>query len=138
MKKLIIGLCTILSIIILVIGINVLTERETTEGSKTIYVVVNQVDEGIVLYEGEFNTESLYLSEFLLEQSELKVKLEDGEWGAFVVEMCGKSQNAISGPWWTYESGNNETCLTEGYCPGASTLPIADGDKFVFNLSSSY
>lgn len=64
--------------------------------------------------------------------------MEDSEWGAYITSMLGEEQKQPDGPWWTYDSENNETCIKEGYCPAASSLPISDGDKFVFNLSSNY
>ena len=43
-----------------------------------------------------------------------------------------------TGPWWLYESENNEACKTAGFCPAVDETPIQDQDQFTFKYTDSY
>ena len=43
-----------------------------------------------------------------------------------------------TGPWWLYESENNEACKAAGFCPAVDETPIQDQDHFTFKYTDSY
>ncbi len=137
-KKGLIGIIAVVAIIACVAIINLTTKQEGSEGSKRVEITIRNEDEGTELYSGTLTTDAEFLADLLKEQTAFEVSMEDGEWGAYITSMCDEEQGGGEGPWWTYESENNESCVANGYCDAASNLPINDGDKFIFKLSSNY
>lgn len=73
------------------------------------------------------------LSEFLQNADELKVKMEKGQYGNIIVSMLGiETSDFNSGPWWIYESKNNDDCIEQSQCPASDSLQIKNGDSFKF------
>ena len=63
------------------------------------------------------------------------VEMEDSAYGKKIVSILGvKTKDWQKGPWWLYESSNNESCQASGQCDAASALKIKDGDDFTFNF----
>lgn len=88
-----------------------------------------------VLVEGKIET----LADFLEQAEELDVVMEDGQYGKTILGMMGvKTEDFNKGPWWLYESENNESCKAAGSCDAASNLKIKDGDSFTFKYTDSF
>lgn len=71
-------------------------------------------------------------------KDELNAVTEDGAYGMQIMGLMGKECNWDKGPWWLYDSENNDSCVNAGYCDGASNLVVEDGDSFTFRLTSEY
>lgn len=71
-------------------------------------------------------------------KEELNAVTEDGAYGMQIMGLMGKECNWDKGPWWLYDSKNNDSCVNAGYCDGASNLVVEDGDSFTFRLTSEY
>ena len=86
-----------------------------------------------VVVNGEVKT----LEDFLvLAQKELNVEMEDSAYGKVILGMMGKTGDWDKGPWWLYESVNNDSCKEAGFCTGASELVVEDQDEFLFKLTN--
>lgn len=103
--------------------------------STTLKIVVNSEDKELfndkITVEGEVET----LADFLEEADELNVVMEDSEYGKKIMSILDvATEDWAKGPWWLYESDNNESCKAAGQCDAASSLKIKDGDSFTFNF----
>ena len=79
------------------------------------------------------------LADFLEKAKDLNVVMEDGQYGKTIMAMKGvETKDFNKGPWWLYESENNESCKAAGSCDAASSLKIKDGDAFTFTYTASY
>ncbi|MDD6467293.1 MAG: hypothetical protein PUF50_03825 [Erysipelotrichaceae bacterium] len=141
MKKKLLALGIVVAIAL--VGIVLLNPKhpESQEGSKQIHIVIENRDANKILLEQTFQTDALTLESFLLEhQEELQVVFsEDRTYGAFIISMMNQSQGSTNqGPWWMFESSNNETCQLEGFCPSSDQIPLQDQDQFIFYLTSSF
>ena len=102
----------------------------------TLHITVNNEGKEIfnddVTVDGEITT----LEDFLKAADELDVEMEqDPKYGATIVSILDvETKDWNKGPWWLYESDNNEACKEAGMCPAASSLEIKDGDNFTFNF----
>ncbi len=141
MKKKIIALVAITTIAILaVVGIpKLFPSPEKQEGDKTLLIIVLDEGNDKELFREEVRTEATTLGGLLDGAAELKMVAEDSTFGRFITSLCDVEQGDINtGPWWLYESENNEQCQSQGMCPGIDDLIIQDGDEFTFKLTSSY
>lgn len=68
----------------------------------------------------------------------LNAVTEEGAYGMQIMGLMGKECDWDKGPWWLYDSENNDSCVNAGYCDGASNLVVEDGDSFTFRLTSEY
>ena len=133
MKKTII-LSLVLGLGIMLSGCSEKKEPAGEEKEVTLHVVVEDKVNGKELVNkditqtGQINT----LNDFLEKCEELDVVFKDGSYGAYIDEMSGLKQDFNKGPWWLYESDNNETCKESGMCPAVEELKIQDGDSFKF------
>lgn len=140
-KKILIGLGIVGIMLVTLYGIKTFFPTSEKEiGNKTLQiVVVDGSNGGVELFNGSIKTDAEMLAEALLEAKELKVVAQNSTYGRFISSMCGVEQGPIeSGPWWLYESDNNETCKAQGMCIGIDETVIKDGDKFVFTLTSNF
>lgn len=111
------------------------TPNTNTQETTTLHIIVNNEDEEIfnkkVSVQGKVET----LADFLEKADTLKVKMEDSQYGKKIVSILGvETKDWSKGPWWMYESSNNEACQAAGQCDAASSLKIKDGDDFTFNF----
>lgn len=123
---------------IIVLGINALTTRETKKGSKQIDVKVVDNTNDKVLFEDTLYTDALTLDELLKEQKAFDIQLKEGTYGIEIESIEGLKNDFVQGPWWLYESDNNQSCVKEGYCPIMDELPIRDRDSFTFKYTKDF
>ncbi|SJZ34659.1 DUF4430 domain-containing protein [Anaerorhabdus furcosa] len=139
-KKIIIALSIVAVILLAGFGFNQLMPKQEAQiGDKAINITVVDKVNDAELYSGTIHTDAETLGDALAEAEELKMKTEDSTYGRFIVSLCDVEQGPQeSGPWWLYESTNNETCKSQGMCLGIDETMIKDGDDFTFNLVDSF
>lgn len=138
-KKIIIAVIDILIVLCVVLGIRAITQGTASKGDKSIEItVVDESDQGKELLKETLDTDAANLTDLLKEKEDLKAVIEDGTYGAYLTSLAGKAQDAEKGPWWVYESDNNEICVKGGMCPAMDEVLIQDGDRFVFKLTASF
>ncbi len=125
--------------------VNEETTSETKSEVKTTTLKITIIDQSIedeevILFDGEVSVdiEVTTLEEFLITQTAFSVQHEKGQYGMTILGMNDVSGDWDKGPWWLYESENNSSCQEAGYCLGASELEIANGDHFIFTLTSNF
>lgn len=117
------------------LGIMQYTKGNSVPGMKHIILHIKGVEKNQTV---ELDTESETLAEALKTQKELKAEIADGPYGAYLVSLNGEKQNQNQGPWWVYESSNNEVCLSMEYCPALEQILIKDKDEFTFSLIDNF
>lgn len=115
-------------------------QKETSENITLDLEIIN-VGEDKVLFDDEVTVEGTVstLEDFLvLAQDKLEIEFEKGgPYGTALIGMLGyKTEDWNKGPWWLYESENNESCKAAGFCEGISSLKVKNGDKFVFKFTN--
>ncbi len=107
---------------------------------KNIHIII-KTDEEVIL-DDCFETNTASLKDLLceLEKAEtIVMDYEEGPYGMYI-KALGKGklyyEDSLKGLYWTYDSKNNATCLTNAFCPVADEVFLEDGDAFVFSLSS--
>ena len=142
MKKII----SVLAIVsVLVLG-GCSTKEEPVKDSKkqeetTLHITVKDEVNNKELYKGDVSVDGNVktLADFLEKADKLKVEMEDGQYGKTLISILGvKTEDFNTGPWWLYESKNNESCVAAGQCDAASSLKIKDGDYFTFKYTSTF
>lgn len=109
--------------------------QEKSADEKTVHITAADQD-GKTIFDEDVTTEAKTLTDVLKNCDELDAKLEDGQYGTMVMGLAGtETEDWNKGPWWTYESANNEVCQKESYCPAADDVLVEDGDNFVFTFS---
>lgn len=137
-KKLIISLSAVAVLALVVLGINQLMPKKV-EGAKSITIVIRDDMTGTELFSDVLHTDTETMYEFLVEKTQLKAVMDESQFGNFITSMMDVEQGDMStGPWWLYESKNNESCLSAGMCPGVDALNLQDGDDFLFKLTNSF
>lgn len=107
------------------------TNAERTAGEKHIIIHVEGIKYNETL---EVESECETLAELLKTHAELRAKVDDGPYGAYLVTLLDETQNQSKGPWWVYDSPNNEVCKKMEYCPALDQVVIQDKDEFTFSL----
>lgn len=137
MKKIIIIGSLILGMVVVVFGIQALFPS-VSEGEKSISFIFENSEEGKMIKEIVVDTDVLTLEEVLLEQ-DFEAEISSGSFGSFIDGLFGYvTEDMDNGPWWTYSSENNETCVTFGYCPAVNDVAINDGDEFYFTFTKTF
>lgn len=141
-------LAIILVLVVAIGGIFVVQSLlpQTVQGAKKISItLVNEMeDPATTVFENkEYQTDAETLGAFLDEvKDELKIEIgcETSEYGRCLESIASLNGDLSSatGPWILYESENNESCSSAGYCPGIDDLAIANGDTFNFKYTDSY
>lgn len=108
---------------------------EPVSGQKHIILHIEGVEKKETV---EVDTDSETLADALKTQKELNAEIAEGPYGAYLVSLNGEKQNQNQGPWWVYESSNNEVCLSMEYCPALEQVLIKDKDEFTFSLISDF
>lgn len=107
------------------------------EGKKEISVeIVDEKNKAVL--DKMYHTDAKNLTQFVEEEKDLKAKVEDGEYGAFLTEIYGLKQDMDKGPWIVYESSNNKVCKEAGMCPAMDDVALEDGDSFTIKLVTSF
>lgn len=137
-KKIIGAIAAIVIVAGIVFGINSMMPKKEA-GAKEISIVIVDAMENKELYNGKVRTDTETLYELLVEKEELKAVFEDSSYGHYLVSLMDVEQGDINtGPWWLYESENNEACKSAGMCPGVDELFIKDADQFTFKRTNSF
>lgn len=116
-------------------------ESASSAETTTLNITIKDEENNKELFNGEVSVEGTAetLADFLEKAEDLDVVMEDGQYGKTIMGMMGvETEDFNKGPWWLYESDNNESCTQAGYCDAASNLPIKDGDNFTFTYTSSF
>lgn len=139
-KKVILVVGALLVLVLVIFGFNSYQKSLGDDSSKNINIKI-QTSENVILNE-KFKTNAKTLEELLIELNQNKniiLEYQDSEYGMYITGL-GKDElfkeNPSEGLYWTFESSNNKVCLENEFCPAASSLEIADGDEFSFNLIS--
>ncbi|MEG0076693.1 hypothetical protein [Anaerorhabdus sp.] len=139
-KKIIIALSIAVVALLAIFGFNQLMPKQDAQvGEKALNIVVMDTIENKELYNGTIHTDAETLGDALAEAKDVQMVTEDSSYGRFIVSLCGVEQGSQeAGPWWLYESDNNESCKAQGMCMGIDETMIKDGDNFTFNLVDSF
>ncbi len=117
-------------------------EVEVSQEQSSIHVIIIDAsqEEETVLFDEQvaFNDEVATLADLLTSNEQFELVSEETEYGLSILGLMGVEGNWDKGPWWLYESENNEQCVAAGYCDGVSNLTVSDGDVFTFRLTSEY
>ncbi len=130
---------------VLVVSLNGCTQKKEepnqNELSKiTISFKIVDVKEDKILFDGpvEVSSDCKTLADVLSAAPELQAITKEGSYGLALISLMGVEGDWDKGPWWVYESENNESCKKMGFCDGISNLQIADKDEFLFKLTSEF
>lgn len=130
-----------LLVILMLFGCGKKEEIEKQE-DLTLHITVIDETKNITLLDKEITVSDQAietLEDFLQYAPELETELSTGSYGAQIDGLMGlKTQNWSSGPWWVYESDNNESCVAMGMCDAISSLKVKEGDHFVFKFMDSF
>ncbi|MEG0176254.1 hypothetical protein [Anaerorhabdus sp.] len=140
-KKIYIAIGIIAIAALAIFGFNQLAPKQTpVEGAKAINIVVmDSTQDNKELYKGTIHTDAETLGDALVEAKDIKMVTEESAYGRYIVALCDVSQGSQeAGPWWLYESDNNESCKAQGMCMGIDETVIKDGDNFTFNLTADF
>lgn len=116
-------------------------ESDNTAETTTLHIEVKDEVNDKELYNGDVSVEGTVetLYDFLDKAEELQIVVEDGSYGKTLMGMMGvETEDFNKGPWWLYESENNDACQAAGYCDAISSLKIEDGDHFTFRYTDQY
>ncbi len=104
---------------------------EGTAGAKQITIHVKGVKHQETI---SIDSDCETLAELLKTHTELKAEVDNGPYGAYLITLLDETQASQKGPWWVYESDNNEVCTAMEYCPALDKVTIKDKDEFTFSL----
>lgn len=107
-------------------------------GEKNITLIFVDEMEHKTLKEVTIQSEATTLED-VLKEPEFEAVLTRGTFGVFIDGLLGlTTQDMNSGPWWTYASENNETCVMFSYCPAINEVSLQDGDRFTFTWTNRF
>lgn len=109
------------------------TQWASAIGKKHIMIQIEGVKQKEVI---ELDTDCETLAEVMETHEELDAEITEGPYGAYLITLANETQDEAKGPWWIYESSNNEVCVATGYCPALDQIVIQDNDEFTFRLTS--
>lgn len=140
MKKVIKVVAPLVVVALLGLGVKVVLDSRVVEGRKTVEIV-------FIAEEEEFFNEALTGDDFEVVGDVLTKIEEDGqlsfifegdkdeEWGRFILGVEDYiTEDMAEGPWWLYDSPNNELVLEAGFPEGIDLQPVFDGDTFIFTF----
>lgn len=109
---------------------------EMSDETMTINIkVVDEINDK-ELFNGSIETRYEILADALENKEELKVVMEDSEYGKYITSILDVASTDTN--FWVYESDNNDDCLEAGMCMGVSETSIEDGDNFVFTYTDEF
>ncbi len=119
-------------------AIKLYQDSQLVQGAKAITIIVKDEQETVLL-DKVVHTDAETLGDLLDELAEdqvITIELageQSDVYGRYIVSMFDK-MGGTNGPWWLFESDNNPTCVSQGFCNGIDKNPIQDQDVFVFFL----
>ena len=139
-KKILAGLAIIAVVVIGYFAIDSLKPKPVAGQKKITITLVDKINDKVIIDKKTFTTTAETLGGFFDEDHKgINVTLSSSDFGRAIDDFNGLDGDMASatGPWITYESANNQSCVANGYCTGIDDLPIYDGDDFVFSFSDS-
>ena len=130
MKKLICLTC-----LLLLVGCSSKTSTTSEEMMNINITIIDEINNK-ELFKGSIETNYELLADALENNEELKVVMEDSEYGKYITSMMDVA--ATDTNYWVYDSDNNEECLEAGMCMGVSETTIEDGDNFFFTYTDTF
>ncbi len=130
MKKLICLTC-----LLLLVGCGSKASTTSEEMMNINITIVDEINDK-ELFKGSIATNYELLADALENNEELKVVMEDSEYGKYITSMMDVA--ATDTNYWVYDSDNNDDCLEAGMCMGVSETTIEDGDNFVFTYTDTF
>lgn len=130
MKKLICLTC-----LLLLVGCSSKTSTTSEEMMNINITIIDEINNK-ELFKGSIETNYELLADALENNEELKVVMEDSEYGEYITSMMDVA--ATDTNYWVYDSDNNDDCLEAGMCMGVSETTIEDGDNFVFTYTDTF
>lgn len=130
MKKLICLTC-----LLLFVGCSSKTSTTSEEMMNINITIIDEINNK-ELFKGSIETNYEILADALENNEELKVVMEDSEYGEYITSMMDVA--ATDTNYWVYDSDNNDDCLEAGMCMGVSETTIEDGDNFIFTYTDTF
>ena len=130
MKKLICLTC-----LLLLVGCSSKTSTTSEEMMNINITIIDEINNK-ELFKGSIETNYEILADALENNEELKVVMEDSEYGKYITSMMDVA--ATDTNYWVYDSDNNDDCLEAGMCMGVSETTIEDGDNFIFTYTDTF
>lgn len=130
MKKLICLTC-----LLLLVGCSSKTSTTSEEMMNINITIIDEINNK-ELFKGSIETNYELLADALENNEELKVVMEDSEYGKYIASMMDVA--ATDTNYWVYDSDNNDDCLEAGMCMGVSETTIEDGDNFIFTYTDTF
>ena len=130
MKKLICLTC-----LLLLVGCSSKTSTTSEEMMNINITIIDEINNK-ELFKGSIATNYELLADALENNEELKVVMEDSEYGEYITSMMDVA--ATDTNYWVYDSDNNDDCLEAGMCMGVSETTIEDGDNFIFTYTDTF
>lgn len=130
MKKLICLTC-----LLLFVGCSSKTSTTSEEMMNINITIIDEINNK-ELFKGSIATNYELLADALENNEELKVVMEDSEYGKYITSMMDVA--ATDTNYWVYDSDNNDDCLEAGMCMGVSETTIEDGDNFIFTYTDTF
>lgn len=130
MKKLICLTC-----LLLLVGCSSKTSTTSEEMMNINITIIDEINNK-ELFKGSIATNYELLADALENNEELKVVMEDSEYGKYITSMMDVA--ATDTNYWVYDSDNNDDCLEAGMCMGVSETTIEDGDNFIFTYTDTF
>lgn len=130
MKKLICLTC-----LLLLVGCSSKTSTTSEEMMNINITIIDEINNK-ELFKGSIETNYELLADALENNEELKVVMEDSEYGKYITSMMDVA--ATDTNYWVYDSDNNDDCLEAGMCMGVSETTIEDGDNFIFTYTDTF
>ncbi len=130
MKKLICLTC-----LLLLVGCSSKTSTTSEEMMNINITIIDEINNK-ELFKGSIETNYELLADALENNEELKVVMEDSEYGKYITSMMDVT--ATDTNYWVYDSDNNDDCLEAGMCMGVSETTIEDGDNFIFTYTDTF
>ena len=130
MKKLICLTC-----LLLLVGCSSKTSTTSEEMMNINITIIDEINNK-ELFKGSIETNYEILADALENNEELKVVMEDSEYGKYITSMMDVA--ATDTNYWVYDSDNNDDCLEAGMCMGVSETTVEDGDNFIFTYTDTF
>lgn len=130
MKKLICLTC-----LLLFVGCSSKTSTTSEEMMNINITIIDEINNK-ELFKGSIATNYELLADALENNEELKVVMEDSEYGKYITSMMDVA--ATDTNYWVYDSDNNDDCLEAGMCMGVSETTVEDGDNFIFTYTDTF
>ncbi len=113
---------------------------EVTGDKQVLITIIDESNNKTLLEDEKFSTDAITLEEFLNEnKEELKVEIENSEYGAFLNGIYGiKTEDMTNGPWWMYGYSSSDQGINYevGQAPGISDINLGKENSIIFKFTS--